>query len=158
MNLMNYWLFASKTLENIRTGFQNLMWGFWDKEAGGVMRRNWRDFIRKYNQIKPFDVAVIQLIPTNGIHALGIIKEKFYDDQTLVWNNEIMKKRVFFPWRVKFSLMIYSEEHVIQLMTGISSYIDGYGIGEIEEHSFRQVLESFNQNKKGLKINISSSN
>jgi len=152
---MSYWLFASKTLENIRTGFQNLMWGFWDKDAGEVMRRNWRDFIWKYNQIKPFDVAVIQLIPTSGIHAVGIIKEKFYDDQALIWEDEIVEKHVLFPWRVKFSMMVYSEEAVTQLMTGISSYIDGYGIGEIEEHSFRQILESFNQTRRGLKINIS---
>jgi len=28
------------------------------------MKKNWRSFIRKYNQIKPFDVAVFQIAKT----------------------------------------------------------------------------------------------
>jgi len=47
------WLFSSSDLENIRTAYERLIWGFWDREVGPKQRRNWR-FIRAYNKIPTF--------------------------------------------------------------------------------------------------------
>ncbi|MEM0096801.1 MAG: hypothetical protein QW660_09265 [Candidatus Bathyarchaeia archaeon] len=49
---MAVWLFSSNDLENIKTGFENLMWGFWDRDAQvsdklrQKLTRNWRIFIK----------------------------------------------------------------------------------------------------------------
>ena len=37
---MAIWLFSSTDLENIRVGYERLLWGFWDREAGEKQRRN----------------------------------------------------------------------------------------------------------------------
>ncbi|MCC6005263.1 MAG: hypothetical protein LM590_13080 [Thermofilum sp.] len=39
-------LFSSTDLENIRVGYERPPWGFWDREAGGKQRRNWRSFVK----------------------------------------------------------------------------------------------------------------
>ena len=72
--MLSVWLFASKSLENIRVARGRLLWGFWDRDAGVKQRRNWRDFIRLFNRIKPFDIALFQITHTGNIHALGIVK------------------------------------------------------------------------------------
>jgi len=103
------WLFSSSNIENIEVGYKRFLWGFWDREAGKKQRENWRRFIASYNRIKSFDSAILQT--TRGdVHAFGIIKEKFYDDQTPVWPQELEQNRVLFPWRVSFSFMMFSTE------------------------------------------------
>lgn len=149
---MTYWIFSSNSLENIKIGYENLTWGFWDRDAGKKMRKNWRNFIRKFNQIKPFDITVLQLAKTGDIHAIGVIKETYYDDQTSIWENEHKQGNVLYPWRVKFSIMLYSEDSVIKKFVKIHDYVDGYGIGELESHEFRMILEAFR--KKFGNINI----
>jgi hypothetical protein len=99
------WLFSSTDLEDIRVGYERLLWGFWDRETGEKQRRNWRSFVRTYNRIEPFDFAVFQIAKTGEVHALGIVKEIFYDDQTLVWPKEFEQRAVLYPWRVAFSFM-----------------------------------------------------
>jgi hypothetical protein len=38
---MATWLFSLTDLENIRVGYERLLWDFWDREAGEKQRRNW---------------------------------------------------------------------------------------------------------------------
>jgi hypothetical protein len=85
--------------------------------------------VRAYNRIKPFDFAVFQIAKTGEIHALGVVKETFYDDQTPVWPKEVEQRVALYPWRVAFSFMIFSEEPILRRFTKLSDYIDGYGIG-----------------------------
>ena len=136
---MNKWVFSSNTLENIRVAKERPLWGFWDREAGEKQRKNWRNFIRLYNRIKPFDTAVFQIARTGQIHAIGIIKEKFYDDQTPVWPNE--GNKVLFLWKVSFSTITFSEEPFVSNNVTIDNYIDGRRIRQLQEHEFRRVLE-----------------
>lgn len=140
---MSYWIFSSITLENIETAYKNMVWGFWDREAGKKQRMNWRSFIRKYNQIKPFDIAVFQIANTGEIHAMGVIRETYYDDQTPIWSKEFESNRILFPWRIHFSAMVFSKEPVIKKFIRIQDYIDGYGLGELEPHDFNVILEAF---------------
>jgi hypothetical protein len=84
------WLFSSRDLENIRRGYERLLWGFWDvrsaksKELREKLEKNWRLFLSFYNNIEPFDIAVIQVARSGEIHAVGVVKRTFYDDQTIV--------------------------------------------------------------------------
>ncbi|MDI3502935.1 MAG: hypothetical protein PWR13_2 [Archaeoglobi archaeon] len=142
---MTYWIFSSNSLENIEIGYRNMIWGFWDRDAGEKQKKNWRSFIRKYNLIKPFDIAVFQIAKTGEIHAIGVVKEKGYDDQTPVWRSEFDQKRVLYPWRVYFSAMIFSKEPVIKKYIRIQDYLDGYGIGELEPHEFNTILNALRQ-------------
>jgi hypothetical protein len=137
---MGVWIFSSNTIENIRVAKDRLMWGFWDREAGKKQRENWRQFIRLYNRIKPFDIALIQIAGTGEVHAVAIVKDTYYDDQTPVWPNEMQQKKVLYPWRVSFSNIIFSDIAFASLFTKIESYVDGYGIGEPPEHEFRKIL------------------
>jgi len=115
-----------------------LLWGFWDRELGEKQRRNWRSFIRLYNRIKPFDTVFFQIAKTGEIHAIGIVKETYYDDQTSVWPLE--KKIVLFPWRVSFCTILFSEKPFVSHFVKIENYVDGYGIGELAEHEYRRIL------------------
>ena len=112
--------------------------GFWDRELGEKQRRNWRSFIRLYNRIKPFDTVFFQIAKTGEIHAIGIVKETYYDDQTPVWPLE--KKIVLFPWRVSFCTILFSEKPFVSHFVKIENYVDGYGIGELAEHEYRRIL------------------
>jgi len=151
---VNFWVFSSSTLANVRTAKDRLLWGFWDREAGEKQRRNWRTFIRAYNRIRPFDVAVFQIARTGDIHALGIIRETYYDDQTPIWPLEIEENRVLYPWRVSFSAIIFSEEPFVSHFVRIQDYVDGYGIGVLEEHEFRRIFDNLKQ-RINVAINIS---
>jgi len=39
---MTYWVFSSNSLENIEIGYRNMIWGFWDRDAGEKQKKNWR--------------------------------------------------------------------------------------------------------------------
>ncbi len=149
---MTIWIFSSKNLDHIRTAYERLIWGFWDRDAGKKQRKNWRSFIRAYNNIKPHDIAVFQIAGNGHIHAIGVIKDRFYDDQTPIWQEEIKEKKVLFPWRVRFTLMIFSEEPITTHYVHIENYIDGYGIGEIRAHEIQSILRELHN--KQIKVNL----
>ena len=153
----NRWLFSSNNIVNIKTAKDRLLWGFWDKIAGEKHQRNWRDFLRKYNEIQPFDIAVFQIAKTYEIHAIGVIKGTYYDDQTLIWPSELREKKVLFPWRVSFCSIIFSEEPFSQISIPIQGYIDGYGIGELSEEDFNKVISDIQKklNQIGMDIKFS---
>jgi hypothetical protein len=146
---MKIWLFSSNTLKNIEVAKDKLLWGFWDREKGSKQRKNWRDFIRLFNKIEPFDIAVFQT--TDGeIHAIGIIKKTYYDDQTPVWPEEINEDKILFPWRVSFCNFIFSETPFTKFFAKISNYIDGYGIGELSPSEFQKILQEVQEKHKVL--------
>ena len=151
---MGAWLFASSDLENIRTAYERLIWGFWDREAGRRQRRNWRSFIRTYNKIRPFDYVLIQIAKTGEIHAMAVVKDKYYDDQTPIWSAELEQRRILFPWRVPFCFIIYSEEPILRRFIEIQNYIDGYGLGEIMERDIADVIKAMEE-KSPLKLKVS---
>ena len=138
---MALWIFSSNTAKNIQIAKERLMWGFWDREAGKKQRENWRQFIRLYNKIKPFDIALIQIARTGEIHAIAIIKDTYHDDQTPVWPNEMQQKQVLYPWRVSFSNILFSDTPFTLHFIKLENYIDGYGLGELPEHEFRKILD-----------------
>lgn len=148
------WVFSSMNLENIKVARERLLWGFWDREAGEKQRRNWRAFIRLYNRIKPFDIVIFQIVKTGEIHAIGIVKETYYDDQTPIWPKEKEENLVLFPWKVSFSNIIFSEKPFTSYFIKIENYMDGYGIGEVPEYEFRGILEAI---KKLLNVDINFS-
>ena len=129
-------------------GYERLLWGFWDREAGEKQRRNWRSFARAYNRIKPFDFAVLQVAKTGEVHALGVVKETFYDDQTPVWPKEVEGRVVLYPWRVAFSFMLFSEEPILRRFIKLPDYIDGYGIGELPLTDFNDILAEISKKFK----------
>lgn len=148
---MNLWIFSSKNIENIKVAKERLLWGFWDREAGDKQRQNWRSFIRLYNKIKPFDIVFLQIARTGEIHAFGIVKETYYDDQTPIWPNE--QKHILFPWKVSFCSIIFSDKPFITHFVKIESYVDGYGIGELPEFEFRRILTEI-QKQVNIDLNI----
>jgi len=150
---LDAWLFSSSDLENIRTAYERLIWGFWDREAGPKQKRNWRSFIRAYNKIRPFDYVLIQIAKTGEIHAMAIVKDKYYDDQTPIWRMEIEQRRVLFPWRIPFCFIIFSEEPVLRRFIEIQNYIDGYGLGEITDRDMSDVIEAIGE-KSSLNLKI----
>jgi len=145
------WLVSSINLENIKIAYERLVWGFWDREAGEKQRKNWRPFIRLFNNLKPFDYIVFQIAGTGEIHGLGIIKSTYYDDQTLIWPKEIQQNKVLYPWRIELSLMIFSEEPFQTKFISISNYIDGYGIGEFPQHELNSLLSNI---KSKIQLNL----
>ena len=150
---MNFWVFSSKTIKNIEVAKDRLLWGFWDREAGERLRKNWRSFIRLYNKIKPFDIVIFQLAKTGQIHGIGIVKETYYDDQTPIWPNEQKETKVLYPWKVSFSNIIFSKTPFTSHYVKIENYIDGYGIGELPEHDFRRILNEI-QNQLTVELNM----
>jgi hypothetical protein len=137
---MRFWRFSSRSIENIEVAKERLLWGFWDRETGKKQRKNWRDFIRLYNKIKPFDVVIFQIAKTGETYAMGIVKETYYDDQTPIWPDEIKQNRVLFPWKVSFCDLIFSKRPFTSHFVKIENHIDGYGIGELPEYEFRRIL------------------
>ena len=150
---MSFWLFSSKSLENIEVAKERLLWGFWDRDSGEKFRRNWRAFIRLYNRIKPFDIVVFQVARSGSIHAIGIVKEKYFDDQTPIWPAEREKGQILYPWKVSFSSLIYSKTPFATHFIKIENYVDGYGIGELPEHDFRTILNEI-QKKTNIDLNF----
>jgi hypothetical protein len=148
---MEYWIFSSNTAQNIDIANERLLWGFWDREAGEKQRRNWRPFIRLYNRIKPFNIVFFQIAKTGEIHAVGIVKETYYDDQTPVWPQE--QTQVIFPWKVAFCSVLFSHEPFVSHFVNIANYVDGYGIGELPEHEFRRILSEM-QKKLNVNFNL----
>lgn len=143
---------SSSNVDNIKRACERLIWGFWDREAGEKQRRNWRNFIRIFNTIKPFDVFVFQIARTGELHGIGIVRETYYDDQTPIWEGEIERQKVLYPWRVSLCAMLFSEEPFRKHFIKIENYIDGYGIGEIPDYEFREAFQSL---KSKLNIELS---
>jgi len=150
---VNFWLFSSRNIDNIEVAKERLLWGFWDKEAGEKFRRNWRAFIRLYNRIKPFDVVIFQITKSGDIHAIGIVREKYFDDQTPIWPDEREGGRVLYPWRISFSNLMFSKTPLTSLFIEIENYVDGYGIGELSEHNFKTILNEI-QKKMNIELNF----
>jgi hypothetical protein len=150
---MKFWIFSSRNIENIEIAKERLLWGFWDREAGERQRKNWRYFIRLYNMIKPFDIVIFQIAGTGEIHAIGIVKETYYDDQTPIWPDEIRQNKVLFPWKVSFCNIIFSKKPFTSHFVKIENYIDGYGIGELSEHEFRRILTEV-QRQLNIDVNL----
>ncbi len=148
---MSVWLFSSSDLENIKVGFEHLIWGFWDRDVQISQKlkekliKNWRIFIKTYNRIKPFDHCLIQIAKTGDIHALAVIKDKQFDDQTLIWPLEIRKGKVYYPWRIEFSMIIYSEKPILKRFIKIENYIDGYGLAEASPTDLADILRALSK-------------
>ncbi|MHA1677009.1 MAG: hypothetical protein ACTSU6_07515 [Candidatus Njordarchaeales archaeon] len=102
---------------------------------------------------RPFDYVIIQIAKTGEIHALAIVKDKYYDDQTPIWRMEIKQRRVLFPWRVPFCFIIFSEEPILRRFIEIQNYIDGYGLGEITDGDIRDVIKAIEE-KSSLNLKI----
>ena len=153
--MTRYWLVSSKDISHIKTAYERLMWGFWDRDIGEKLRQNWRRFIRTYDMIKPHDILIFQIARTGDIHGIGLVKDKFYDEETPVWEIEIERRRVLFPWRISLWFMIFSEEPILAgRFIRASNYIDGYGLGEITEHDFRAVCNALNERLKNVRLSI----
>lgn len=90
---------------------------------------------------------------TGEIHAMAIVKEKYYDDQTPIWKAEIEQRHIIWPWRIPFCFMIYSEQAILRRFIEIQNYIDGYGLGEIAIRDIADVIEVLEE-KSNLKIKI----
>jgi len=80
------------------------------------------------------------------------VRERFYDDQTPIWDQEIEERRVLFPWRVSFYIVVYSDEPAAKLYTRIENYVDGYGIGELPNHEAQQILEQLREETPNMII------
>ena len=89
---MTVWLFSSSSLESIRVGYERPLWGFWRRDA--CPRERWGPFLSAYQRVKPSDIAVIQLTEDYGIYAVGVVRERYYDDLTLVWRDELRRREV----------------------------------------------------------------
>jgi len=157
-----YWVFASKNKENIKTASERLLWGFWgiwgslnkSNKKKSKLAKNWRDFLRNYNKISAGDVVFFQLARSGDIHAVGLVKDRFYDDETPVWPEEVNKGKVLFPWRVSFYIIMYSEEPLGTYFTHLEKYVDGYGIGEAPRHEAETVLKRLKEKLKAIGIDI----
>jgi len=151
-----YWVFASKNKENIKTASERLLWGFWRKpyDSESPLANNWRQFLHYYNNISAGDVVFFQLAGSGDIHAIGVVKKRFYDDQTPVWPEEFNKGEILFPWRVSFYVIIYSEKPLGTYFTYLENYVDGYGIGKLLCHEAETVLERLREKLKAMDIDV----
>jgi hypothetical protein len=102
------WVCSSNNIESLRTLAEKLVWGFWWKDF--QPKGNWRQFIGEYEKISDGDAVIFQLRDTGHIHSLGVVKEKFYDDQTKTFPYELERNRVLFYNRLKFHIVIFSEK------------------------------------------------
>lgn len=155
-----YWVFASRNKENIKVAAKNLLWGFWKKpcrsnKEESVLAKNWRQFLHLYNQVAAGDVVFFQLTKSGDIHAIGVVKDRFYDDQTPVWDEEDNKGMVLFPWRISFYVIIYSEESLGRYFTNLENYVDGYGIGEVPHKMARDVLDKLRERLSAVGVYVS---
>jgi len=113
------WVFVSKNRENICRAYEESVWGFWDKDVARSRRsklaRNWRSFLRLYNSISGGDLAFLQTAGSGDIHAVGVVRERFYDDQTPIWDQEIEERRALYPWRVSSYIFAHFCNHTRSL-------------------------------------------
>jgi hypothetical protein len=70
-----------------------------------------------YNKISLGDMMAFQLLKEGKffIYGLGVVQDKFYDDKTPIWDDEIKYGHVIYPWKLRFRLMIYSESPIVGL-------------------------------------------
>jgi hypothetical protein len=102
---LRYWLFFSKSLENVETAVKHLPWGFLSKDR--IKEKNektaeekWEEFLGYYNNIRPLDIVFFRVQNSERkfyIHAIGIVRDKYYDDLTLIWSNEKKYRAVLYP-------------------------------------------------------------
>lgn len=104
-----------------------------------------------YQRIKPFDCAIFQIAKTGELHAVGVVRETFYDDQTPIWPEEIQTKRVQWPWRVSFCFMLFSEEPIMTRFIKSGDYIDKYGLGTVAAQDLGDLFMAV-EKKSSLKI------
>ena len=166
--MVKCWIFSSRSRGNIRRAAERLLWGFWDKELvvereeleecksarKSKLAENWRQFLRLYSDIQEGDIVFLQMARTGEMHAVGIVKDKHYDDQTPIWDQELKNNKVLFPWRVSFYFMIYSEKPFARLFIKSKEYVKGYGIGEISFHEAKELLDRLKE-EYGLIVNAS---
>ena len=152
--MTNYWVLSSYSIENIRRAHERLMWGFTDPTImqEDKYSKNWRDFIKWYNNILPGDIMAFQLFKERRyfIHGLSIVREKFYDDETPIWNNE-KDRQVLYPWKVRFSLMLYSESAITELAIPTHEYTAGYGIGKLSRGDLELIIQNL-EKATGLQV------
>jgi hypothetical protein len=157
---LRYWLFFSKSLENVETAVKHLLWGFPSKDRikekdEKTTEEKWEKFLGYYNSIKPLDVVFFQIQNSEKkfyIHAIGIVRDKYYDDQTLIWSDEKKNRAVLYPWRVSFGIIIYSEEPFKEFNVPKERYLAGYGIAELTEDEVSDIIRSV---ERKLKVTIS---
>lgn len=153
--MTNYWVLSSYSLDHIQRAYERLMWGFTDptiKEEDKYLK-NWRDFIKLYNKISLGDVMIFQLFQERKfyIHGLSVVQEKFYDDETPIWDDEIKYGRVLYPWRIRFGLMLYSERPIVELAIPTHEYVVGYGIGKLMRADLETIIQNL-EKATGLKV------
>jgi len=148
---MNLWIFSSKNVEKIEVAKKKLLWGFWDKRIAEKKNWNWRAFLTLYNKIEPFDIVVFQIAYTGDIHALGIVKKTYYDDQTPTFPDQV--KHILYPWKVSFCTVIFSNTPLTKCYVEKANYVDGFGIGELQQYEFRSILTEI-QKKVNIDLNL----
>lgn len=171
--MVHCWIFAftSEKEENIHIAVDRLIWGFHDgrgAKKGTKLSANWRRFVGMYNNISEGDVVLFQMRETGGIHALGIVRDKLYDDQTHIWddgnkdkkdedeNKNAKKEFAKYPWRVRFHIITYFGEKLgVKLYAHMKDYLDGYGIGLVECHEVKPLLDAL-RDKYGISINVNT--
>ncbi|MEM3986459.1 MAG: hypothetical protein QXR39_06790 [Candidatus Methanomethylicia archaeon] len=153
--MTNYWVLSSYSLDNIRRAHERLIWGFTDPTIKKEEKyaKNWRDFIKLYNKISFGDIMAFQLFQEGRfyIHGLGVVQEKFYDDETPIWDDEVKYRRVLYPWKVRFGLMLYSESPITELAIPTHEYVTGYGIGKLPRGDLETIIQSL-EKTTGLKV------
>jgi len=151
----DYWVISSYSLDNIRRAHERLMWGFSDPtiKKEDKYTKNWRDFIKSYNKISSGDIMAFQLFQERRyyIHGLGVVQEKFYDDETPIWDDEIKQGRTIYPWKIRFGLMLYSESPMTELAIPAHEYVTGYGIGKLPRGDVETIIQSLEKGT-GLKV------
>jgi hypothetical protein len=80
------------------------------------------------------------------------VRDKYYDDQTLIWSDEKKSGTVLYPWRVSFSIIIYSKEPFKEFNVPKERYLAGYGIAELTEDEVSDIIKSV---EGKLKVTIS---
>ncbi|MEM2843631.1 MAG: hypothetical protein QXZ53_07145, partial [Candidatus Bathyarchaeia archaeon] len=80
-----------------------------------------------------------------------VVQEKFYDDETPIWDDEIKYGRVLYPWRVRFGLMLYSERPIVELAIPTHEYVVGYGIGKLMRADLETIIQNL-EKATGLKV------
>lgn len=71
--MVKCWVFSSRSKGNIRRAAKRLLWGFWDRDLARSKEskfvRNWRQFLRLYDNISNGDLVFFQIARTGEIHA-----------------------------------------------------------------------------------------
>jgi len=147
---LRYWLFFSKSLGNIESAVKHLLWGFPSKDRikekdEKTAEEKWEKFLEYYNSIKPLDIVFFQVQNSEKkfyIHAIGVVRDRYYDDQTLIWSDEKKSRAVLYPWRVSFSIIIYSKEPFKEFNVPKERYLAGYGIAELTKAEVSDIIIS----------------